>query len=115
MPSQNSHVMIGAGNDRQFGILCRKIGLPHLLEDARFKTNGDRVRHREELIGLLEARLQEETTEHWLKVLEDAGIPFAPINNIEQTLKHPQVLARGMVQEVDHPKSGKIKLTGTLS
>ncbi|RUS32133.1 hypothetical protein BC938DRAFT_476215 [Jimgerdemannia flammicorona] len=112
MPSSNSHMMIGAGNDRQFRILCHRIGLEHLPEDARFKTNTDRVQHRDELIALLENRLKEHTTEHWLGVLEDAGIPFAPINNLEQTFKHPQVLARRMVQEVEHPKAGKIKLTG---
>ncbi|GAB5589352.1 hypothetical protein Unana1_04252 [Umbelopsis nana] len=112
MPTKNSFVMIGAGNDGQFAKLCKAINREDFLQDPRFKTNGDRVKHRVELIQLLEDRLTEEDTEHWLDKLNGSGIPFAPINNIEQTFHHPQVLARDMVQEVDHPRAGKINVVG---
>ncbi|KAG2173972.1 hypothetical protein INT44_000086, partial [Umbelopsis vinacea] len=112
MPTRNSFVMIGAGNDGQFAKLCKAIKREELLEDSRFRTNGERVKHRVELIQLLEDRLTQEDTEHWLEQLNGSGIPFAPINNIEQTFHHPQVLARDMVQEVEHPRAGKIKVVG---
>jgi succinate--hydroxymethylglutarate CoA-transferase len=53
-----------------------------------------------------------QTTEYWLKVLEPIGIPFGPVNNIENTFKHPQVIHRNMIETVDHPTAGKIKLVG---
>ncbi|KAH8555973.1 CoA-transferase family III domain-containing protein [Umbelopsis sp. PMI_123] len=112
MPTRNSFVMIGAGNDGQFEKLCKAINREELLQDSRFKSNGDRVKHRVELIQLLEERLTQEDTEHWLEQLNGVGIPFAPINNIQQTFHHPQVLARDMIQEVDHPRAGKVKLVG---
>ncbi|KAF9954028.1 hypothetical protein BGZ72_004974 [Mortierella alpina] len=112
LPSQDSHIMIGAGNDGQFRILCSVLGLESLCENPLFRTNKDRVQHRKELIEILTARLQTKKNEEWLKALEGRGIPFAPINNIQQTFEHPQVVARGMIQEVEHPKAGKIKVTG---
>ncbi|KAL1923339.1 uncharacterized protein VTP21DRAFT_8319 [Calcarisporiella thermophila] len=110
--TQDSYIMIGAGNDTQFSALCNAMELPHLPGDPRFSSNSNRVKHRSTLIPLLEARLRERTTAHWLSALEKTGIPYAPINNIQQTFDHPQVKARHMVQEVDHPRAGRIKLTG---
>ncbi|KFH70525.1 hypothetical protein MVEG_03375 [Podila verticillata NRRL 6337] len=112
LPSSDSHIMIGAGNDGQFKILCNVLGLDELVEDTRFHTNKDRVQHRHELIGLLTTRLRTRSNREWLTALEGRGIPFAPINNIEQTFQHPQVLAREMVRTVEHPKAGEIKVAG---
>ncbi|KAG0327765.1 hypothetical protein BG004_002692 [Podila humilis] len=112
LPSSDSHIMIGAGNDGQFKILCNVLGLDELVNDPRFKTNRDRVRSRTELIALLTERLKTKPNKEWLQRLEGRGIPFAPINNIAQTFEHPQVLARDMIQTVDHPKAGKIQLAG---
>jgi succinate--hydroxymethylglutarate CoA-transferase len=112
LATKNSFVMIGAGNDGQFAKLCMRMGLDHLLEDPKYRRNSDRVKHRKELIRLLEDRLQEEDTSFWLDKLTGAGFPFAPINNIEQTFEHPQLVARGLVHEVEHERAGKIKLVG---
>jgi len=112
LPSQDSHIMIGAGNDGQFKILCSVMGLEHLPEMAEYRTNMDRVRNRKELIRILTERLKTQNNEAWLKALEGRGIPFAPINNVAQTFAHPQVVARDMIQEIDHPKAGKIKVAG---
>ncbi|CAG8750496.1 21389_t:CDS:2, partial [Racocetra persica] len=111
-PTKDGFIMIGAGNNKQFKILCNTIDKDELINDPRFTTNSDRIFHRKELISLLEERFMNETTNHWLSLLSDKEIPFAPINNIQQTFEHPQILVRGMIQEVDHPKAGKIKLTG---
>ena len=112
LPSRDSHIMIGAGNDGQFKILCSVLQLNELPESPDFKTNKDRVRNRKKLIAILTERLQTKDNAYWLSQLEGRGIPFAPINNIAQTFEHPQVIARDMIQEIEHPKAGKIKLTG---
>ncbi|KAI7890276.1 CoA-transferase family III domain-containing protein [Mucor mucedo] len=112
LPTKNSFVMIGAGNDGQFAKLCTRIGLDHLITDPKYQTNADRVKHRKELIRLLEDRLEEEDTSFWLEKLNGAGFPFAPINNIEQTFEHPQIVARGLVHEIEHERAGKIKVVG---
>ncbi|KAI8366456.1 CoA-transferase family III domain-containing protein [Choanephora cucurbitarum] len=111
-PTKNSFVMIGAGNDGQFAKLCHRLGLDDLCQDARFKNNTDRVKHRQELIQLLQDRLQQYDTSHWLEKLEGAGFPFAPINNIQETFAHPQIEARGLVHEVQHKRAGTVRLVG---
>ncbi|CAG8643400.1 4538_t:CDS:2, partial [Dentiscutata erythropus] len=93
-PTKDSFIMIGAGNDRQFKILCQTINQENLLQDSRFKTNASRVQHRKELISLLKSKFQEEDTDHWLEKFFDKGIPFAPINNIQKTFEHPQLKIR---------------------
>jgi len=54
--------------------------------------------------------LIQEPLDHWLSLFNGLGVPFGPINNIQQTFNHPQAVARGVVVEVEHPRSGKIKL-----
>ncbi len=110
--TKDDYIMIGAGNNGQFKILCNTIKKEELLQDERFKTNSDRVKNQKKLINLLQDKFIENDTEYWLSIFSDKGIPFAPINNIKKTFEHPQVIARRMIQEVDHPKAGKIKLTG---
>jgi len=112
--TKDDFIMIGAGNQKQFKIFCETIGKVELMHDERFKTNSDRVQNRKELIKILKEIFQQHTTEHWLSVFEKCSstIPFSPINNIHKTFQHPQIVARRMIQEVDHPKAGKIKLTG---
>ncbi|CAJ0637473.1 14252_t:CDS:10 [Entrophospora sp. SA101] len=112
--TKDDFIMIGTGNEKQFKILCESIDKVELMHDERFKTNSDRVQNRKELIEILKERFQEHTTEHWLLVFEKNkhSIPFSSINNIHKTFQHPQIVARKMVQEVEHPKAGKIKLTG---
>ncbi|CAI2189043.1 4317_t:CDS:2 [Funneliformis geosporum] len=110
--TKDGYILIGAGNNRQYEILCNSVNGEELLQDERFKTNSDRVKNREVLIKLLEDKFIKKDTEHWLSIFADKSFPFAPINNIKKTFEHPQVIARNMIQEVDHPRAGKIKLTG---
>lgn len=110
--TKDSFIIVGVGNDGQFKILCNAIEKRTLLQDERFKTNSDRVKNRKELIDILQEKFIENDTEYWLSVFSDKGIPFAPINNIKKTFEHPQIIAREMIQEVEHPKAGKIRLTG---
>ncbi|KAJ1929392.1 hypothetical protein IWQ60_001195 [Tieghemiomyces parasiticus] len=111
-PTADGSIVVGGGNDRQFRVLCEHLGLPDLLNDPRYRSNRDRVQHRDTLEAAISQRLRTQPTAHWLAVLAESGIPFAPVNNLEQTFKHPQVSAREMVQTVDHPVAGPVRLVG---
>lgn len=112
-PCQDGYLMIGAGNDQQFRLFCEKVlDRPDLPVDARFSTNSSRVAHREELVALITSTMKQNDRLYWTEKLNGLGVPFGPINDIQQTFDHPQVKARGLVVEVDHPRAGPIKLVG---
>jgi crotonobetainyl-CoA:carnitine CoA-transferase CaiB-like acyl-CoA transferase len=97
-PTQDGELMIAAANDGLFVQLCKRIGLPALAEDPRFRTNPDRLANRDALLPPIRARLAEESSAHWLDVLE--GIPVAPVQDIAQAAAHEQTRAVGIVQEL---------------
>ncbi|KAJ3181989.1 hypothetical protein HDU87_000327 [Geranomyces variabilis] len=109
--TRDAYIVVGAGNDGQFRKLAERLGdrCP-ALNEPRFATNEGRVKHRDEVLSALEAMFEQKTTKEWLDVLDGLEIPFAPVNNLQQTFEHPQVKHREMVQEVEHPHAGKIKL-----
>ncbi|KAL9102366.1 MAG: hypothetical protein Q9163_002488 [Psora crenata] len=106
-------ILLGGGNDRLFGILCDKFGRPDWAKDEKFRTNAVRVKNRVELEGLIEGITKKKTTQQWLQLLEGSGMPYAAINDIQSTLHHEHVLARGMVTQVHHPACGPLKLVNT--
>ncbi|KAJ5678796.1 alpha methylacyl-CoA racemase [Penicillium macrosclerotiorum] len=103
-------IFVGGANDRLFGILCEKLGRPEWKLDSRFTTNNDRVRNRAELEPLIEAELVKRTTSRWQEIFEGSGLPYAAVNDIQGTMNHEHVRARGMVQSIDHPACGSIKV-----
>jgi formyl-CoA transferase len=105
-------VAIGVGNDAQFRRFCDVIGRPELADDPRFKTNSDRVINRDVLIPILEEIFKTRTTDEWIEALTAAELPCGPINTLDRVFRHPQVLHRRMVEEIDHPTAGRIKLVG---
>ncbi|KAJ7644324.1 CAIB/BAIF family enzyme [Roridomyces roridus] len=110
-PCKDGFLMIGAGNDKQFRILCEKVlDQPMLSQDPRFINNEARVKNRTELINIIENALMQQDRSYWLERFTGLGVPFGPINNISQTFAHPQAVARGVTVEVEHPRAGKIKL-----
>ncbi|CCM06125.1 uncharacterized protein FIBRA_08374 [Fibroporia radiculosa] len=110
-PCQDGFIMIGAGNDKQFHILAEHIlDQPELAVDLRFSTNEARVKNRDLIIKVITDKLQQNTTMYWLNKFSGLGIPFGPINNIEQTFKHPQTIAREMIIDVEHSRAGKIQI-----
>ncbi|KAI9788725.1 MAG: hypothetical protein M1833_002892 [Piccolia ochrophora] len=108
--TSDGDILIGGGNDRLFGILCEKLGKPEWSHDERFVTNSVRVKHREALESMIERETRQKTTKEWLTVFHESGLPYAAINDVQDTLNHEHVLARNMVTEVDHPACGPIKL-----
>lgn len=110
LPTKDGFIMIGAGNDRQWGLLSNVLQRPEWANDVKYATNSARVANRKELIQNVSDILETKTTEEWLEALKGKGLPFAPINNIQKTFEHPQAIARKIVTEVDHPRAGKLKL-----
>jgi CoA:oxalate CoA-transferase len=110
--TRDGHVIIAAGNDALFEELCRSIGRPELARDARFRSNEDRTRNVEALKTLLEEALVSRSTGEWLALLEQAGIPCGPLNDVAAVVTDPQVLARNMVVTVEDAVAGPLSLAG---
>ncbi len=111
-PTADGWIAVAVGNDRQFERLCKVIGRPELADDPKFATNPSRVRNRDVLVPILEKVFLGRSTEEWCQVLLEADIPVGPINTVDKVLSDPQVIARSMVQEIDHPSAGRVKLVG---
>lgn len=108
----DGEVMIAAGNDALWQKLCAAIGQPDLAVDPRFRSNPLRNQHYEELKPLLDAAFAQKTTEQWLQLMDQAGVPNGPINSVDQVIRDPQVRAREMIVDVEHPVAGKVTVPG---
>lgn len=96
----DGQLVVAAGNDALFGKLCQLLGRPQWAGEERFATNPARVAHRQALDALIEPLLREHGTQHWVENFEQAGIPCAPVQTIDQALAHAQTRALGIVQPV---------------
>ncbi len=110
--SKDGSIIVGAGNDRLWEKLCDIIGRPELKADDRFKSNSLRTQNFKALYPYLDSAFQSKTTAEWIADLEAAGIPCGPINTIDKAVTDPQVLARDMIVETDHPVAGPVKMAG---
>ena len=105
--------IIACGNDTQFIQLCRSIGLPELPNDVRFIRNADRVKHRDEVIEILSKHFLSKTADEWVSAIYAAKVPVGVINNLEQAFNEPQVIAREMLVEMQHPQREKLTVVGS--
>ncbi len=105
-------VALAVGSDRLWKIFCPLMGLEAMTDDPRFATNPARNQHRQELIDTLQEVFLTKTYEEWEAILLAQGIPMGAINTIDKVVDHPQVKARGMVVESDHPVAGKVNIVG---
>jgi crotonobetainyl-CoA:carnitine CoA-transferase CaiB-like acyl-CoA transferase len=96
----NGDFILAVGNDGQFRKFCEVAGLPALPDDSRFSTNKARVANRAELIPLIRQATVFKTTTEWVALLEAAGVPCGPINDLAQVFADPQVQARGLKVEM---------------
>ena len=92
--------------------LCEVVGLPEIADDPRFVDSAARLRNRDECNRLLQERFLLRTQDEWIKALWEREIPSAPILTIDQVFEDPQVRAREMVVDVEHPKCGTLKMIG---
>ncbi|XP_027511786.1 succinate--hydroxymethylglutarate CoA-transferase isoform X4 [Corapipo altera] len=110
--TKDGYIVVGAGNDHQFVTVCKVLNLPEVSKDSRYQTNTLRVQNRRELIDVLSTRFSEKTTIEWLQLFEGSGVPYGPINNMQQVFSDPQVLHNGLVMEMNHPTAGRIAVPG---
>jgi len=111
-PTRDGNIIIAAGNDGLFVKLAHALDRADLAENPLFKTNALRNEHQEALRAEIESVLRGKETNHWIAVLEAAGVPCGPVNNIAQALAHPQTAARNMLISVDDPVTGPLELAG---
>lgn len=105
-------LMLAVGNESLWARFVAAAGLEQLENDPRFALNSDRVRNRDELIAIITERLVTRTTAEWIALFDAAGVPAGPISTVDEVMVDPQVLARGMVLEVEHPTAGAVKMIG---
>jgi crotonobetainyl-CoA:carnitine CoA-transferase CaiB-like acyl-CoA transferase len=105
-------INIGGANQANWERIARVIGRPELVTDPRFQTNAARMRHRDELVALIAGPLRTRPSADWIRAFEAEGVPVGPVNRIGDMLADPQVAAREMVFEVDHPRAGRTRALG---
>jgi crotonobetainyl-CoA:carnitine CoA-transferase CaiB-like acyl-CoA transferase len=111
--ASDGFINIAAGNDNLWKKFCAATDLSDIADDPKFATNPKRVENRDEVVAIVSKKIKTKTMQEWLDILNDAGVPCGPIYTVDQIFKDPQVLAREMLVEVDHPKCGKIQVTGS--
>jgi crotonobetainyl-CoA:carnitine CoA-transferase CaiB-like acyl-CoA transferase len=109
----DGELILACGNDNLYRKFCEAAGCPELATDPRFATNGKRVENRAELTRLLAELFKKRSQHEWLELLEAAGVPNGPINDIAQVFEEPQVKARGVRMELEHPAAGKLPMVAS--
>ncbi len=106
----DGHIIVATGNDGQYQKFVEAGQRPDLGADPRFATNPLRVKHRDVLVPLLAEMVKTRTRDEWIAQLEAVGVPCGPINDLADVFDNPQVQARGVAIEMNHPAAGKVKL-----
>jgi formyl-CoA transferase len=109
----DGYITIGTGNDRLFRRLCDALGHAEWADAPEFADNTSRVRHRARLASLVEGVMIGQPCRHWIALFDAAEIPNGPINDYSQVFTDPQVVARRMVLETDHPVLGRLRTLGS--
>jgi CoA:oxalate CoA-transferase len=109
--SDKRYLAFGTPNDALFAKLMQVLGLEAHLADARFSSYSKRKANENTLIPLVEPAVRARTAADLEAALMAVGVPCACVNNFKEVFDHPQIIARGVVQEVDHPRLGKMRTT----
>lgn len=110
--ASDGYFVIAVGNDNLWGSFCRALQIPHLISDPLFATNRLRTANIDELNRILDPIFAQKSSSEWLNLMEQTGIPSAPINKIGEVLQDIQVLARNMIVEVQDDVAGTVKIAG---
>src|SRR5690625_2391236 len=111
--TKDGEMVIAVGNDEQFKKLCHVIDQPELANHPKFSTNPNRVNHRNELVPILQQAFLEKTTREWKEKCDENNIPCGPIQNLKEVREDPQLHAREMFVEFNHPTAGPIEVIGS--
>jgi crotonobetainyl-CoA:carnitine CoA-transferase CaiB-like acyl-CoA transferase len=103
---------LAVGSDKLWRAFCPLLGLDDMRDDPRYATNPARAANRASLIARLQDVFLTRSYEEWEALLLPAGIPMGAINTIDQVVEHPQVTARGMLVECEHPVAGTVRMVG---
>ncbi|MGV8123656.1 MAG: CaiB/BaiF CoA transferase family protein [Candidatus Xenobiia bacterium LiM19] len=110
--TKDSYIVVAAGNDVLFGKLAKALERPDLLDNPGFKTNPDRCAHVDVLKCELEMALKAKTTAEWLSIIDGAGVPCGPLNNVKNVVEDPHVKARNMIIETRDDNGTVMKMAG---
>jgi formyl-CoA transferase/CoA:oxalate CoA-transferase len=110
--ARDGFLNVAAGSDAMWTKLARALDRECWLEDPRFADAAARLRHRDALTREMEQVLGSEPVQHWVELLNGAGVPTGPVLDLEQVFRDPQVLAREMLVELAHPEIGRFRTTG---
>jgi crotonobetainyl-CoA:carnitine CoA-transferase CaiB-like acyl-CoA transferase len=108
----DGHLNLAVANQKLWARFCALLERPDLETDPRFATNADRVRNVDALDALIAPALAARSVTDWLAAFEAVGIPAGPVLTVDQVLAHPQLAARDMIVEMEHPVAGTVRATG---
>ena len=108
--TSDGHIIVAVGNDGQYTKFVEAGGRPELAKDERFATNPLRVRNRDAIVPILAEMVKTKTRDEWINLLEAAGVPCGPINNLDDVYVNPQVVARDLRVDLPHPCGAPVKL-----
>jgi crotonobetainyl-CoA:carnitine CoA-transferase CaiB-like acyl-CoA transferase len=111
-PTADGWINLGGANQSNWERIARAIGREDLIADPRFASNGERMKNLAALTPLIAERMKTRPSAEWIREFEAAGMPVGPINTIGDMLADPQVAAREMVVETEHPKAGRTRAIG---
>jgi formyl-CoA transferase len=111
--SSDGWLTIGATTPRNWQAFCRALGLDRLLDDPRYADTSLRHRHRDTLIPIIEKAMVTKPTASWLSLLEEAGVPCAPIERFDQVFSDAHLNARDYFWDAPHPKLGPVRQLGS--
>ncbi|HVL09826.1 MAG TPA: CoA transferase [Burkholderiaceae bacterium] len=106
----DGYLILAIGNDTQFARFCEVAGLETLATDARYALNSARIENLPALRAMLAKVFPTRTRQAWTEAFDAAGVPWGPINTLEEVFAHPQVIHRKLVQHADHPVLGRIPM-----
>jgi len=109
----DGYITLGGANDRSFHRICEVLGHPEWKQAPEFVTDGMRIRNRAELAARIEAITATKPRAYWLELFDANNIPCGPINDYAQVFEDPQVIARELVVDVEHPTLGPIRALGS--
>ena len=110
--TRDGHINIAAGGDDIYGRLCRALERPDFLTDERFATSRARQKNRDTLNEAVATVTRQRSSEEWIKILNDAGVPCGPIYRIDEAFADPQVKHLQMAQPVRSPALGDLTILG---
>ena len=110
--TEDGHINVGAANQSKWTQLCVAIERLDMLDDPRFTSNSLRMENKKQLEKILGKVFKSQGTEHWVKVLEKAGVPCGAILNLSQSYSSPQMKDREMVVSIEHPTAGIVRNIG---